>query len=248
MEKKIIAIVVALVVVVTAIIVTVVVSNNTKEVYVDEDGVAHWLYKDEEGNTKLNADGDIVVYALDENGKRQKDENGEYIMASIDFPRKVISGNTLETPDYKLTLPKEWKLKQSGIFVLEENENVKISVDVTDLESVMSVDTYIEEMLNVEGGDELIKNLKEKYPKFERNIGQCVITLKNLDCRMVEYKLGKEENKTEYYVLGIYFTRGEKVYQISLTCFDSTYEEYAKDIDLVSLANMNFVAKDTNKE
>ncbi len=246
MEKKIIAVALAFVVVITAVIVGVVVNNNKRENFIDDDGVGHWLYKDKEGNTKLNDDGEIVVYALDENGKRQKNKNGDYIMGAIDFPDKVINGNTLETPDFKMTMPKEWKLKDSGMFVLKDNSDVQVAVSVTELEETITIDEYITELLD--GGDEVIATLKEKYPKFERNIGSGVMTLKKHDCRIVEYKLAKEEGKTEYYIYGIYFIQGEKLYNISLTCFDNSYDEYAKDIDLMAIADMSFSTKVSNDE
>lgn len=246
MEKKIIAIVVALVLVVTAVIVAVVISNNQREYIVDDDGVAHWIYKNEEGSTVLNDKGEIVVYAVDRNGKRQKDENGEYVTAAIDFPRKLIEGNTLETPDYKLSLPEEWELRPSGIFVLKENENVKIKVNVLEQEAATPIDTYFENLYK--DSDEYIAGLKEEYPIFEEKTSGCTITLKKLDCRVIEYRLAKEEGKTDLYTYGIYFSRGTQIYHIGLTYLNGSYEEYGKDIDLISLADANFVVKDIKAE
>ncbi len=246
MEKKIKYIAIAFIVVVLAVAIGVAISVNKKEVYVDEDGIKHWLVKDKEGNTVLNEDGDIVVYALDEKGKRQKDKNGEYITGTIDFPQKLVKGNTFETPEYVLTMPEDWNLKSNGIFTLKKNNNVQVKVDIFELEEVTKIDSYIEDMLK--NGDEFLNALKEKYPKLEQNVGECVITDKKLDCRTVEHKLAVEEGVTEYYVYSIYFVYGEKVYEISLTCFGSTYEVFAKDIDLVGIADANFVVKNTNKE
>ncbi len=246
MEKKIVAIVVALVLVVTAVIVAVVISNNQREYIVDDNGAAHWIYKNEEGSTVLNDKGEIVVYAVDGNGKRQKDENGEYVTAAIDFPRKLIDGNTLETPDYKFSLPEEWELRPSGIFMLGESSDVKIKVNVLENEDGVSIDGYFENLYK--DSEEYIAGLKEEFPVFEEKTSGSTITLKKLDCRVIEYKLAKEEGKTDLYTCGIYFARGTKIYHIGLTCLNGTYEQYGKDIDLISLADTNFVVKDRRAE
>lgn len=242
MEKKIIAIVVALVVVVTAIIVAVVVSNNTKEVYVDDDGVAHWIYKDEEGNTHLNGDGEIIVYALDENGKRQKDENGEYIMAAIDFPEVVTKGNTLETPNYKLTMPKDWELNDDGIFELKKNNKITVKVNVFELDKIIPIDDYVQQ--SQEEAKKILDALKDVFPVFEIEEDSEVITLKNLDCRIIKTKMGKDKDNIDVYTIAVNFTRGLKAYQITLTCDDGSYKDLDKDIDLVSILDANFIVKD----
>lgn len=242
MEKKFIAIIVAFVILVTAVAVGTAVFINKKDTYVDPDGVEHWLVKDEEGNTILNGEGEVVVYATEANGQRQKDENGEYVTAVVDFPEKVIDGNTLETPDYKLTMPKEWELSDDGVFELKKNSKIYLQVNKFDLENVTPIDEYVKQ--SQEESKEFVNALKEAFPVFETEEESAVITMKNLDCRIYTTKMGKDKDNVEIYTIAVNFTRGLEAYQITLTCADGSYKDLDKDMDLVNLLDANFVVKD----
>ncbi len=242
MEKKIIAIVVALVVVVTAVIVAVVISNNQREYIVDDDGIAHWIYKNEEGSTVLNDKGDIVVYAVDRNGKRQKDENGEYVTAAIDFPEIVTNGNTLETPYYKLTMPKDWELHEKGIFTLKKNDNVSVEVDVLPVEEIDTVDEYLQE--HIKTTETFVNEMKKGYPKSTFEVSRATLTKKLLDCRTFTYKFEKDDGTVDFALYNIYFLKDEKIFKISLTCDNETYVEFGKDISLTDIVDLSFIVKD----
>ena len=108
MEKKIIAIALVLVLMVTAFV------GCTKgKKFVDADGYEHLLCLDEEGNTVLNDEGKLVVYITEPDGKIREDDDGEPMTGYVAFPEQVIKGNTLETPDYKITLSDEWELQEN---------------------------------------------------------------------------------------------------------------------------------------
>lgn len=242
MEKKFIAIVVAFVILITSVAVGIVVYVNRKDLYVDPDGVEHWLVKDDEGNTVLNGEGDLVVYATDEKGKRQKDENGEYVTAAVDFPEKVIDGNTLETPDYRLTMPKTWELNEDGIFELKKNNKITLQVNKFELERVTPIDEYVKQ--SQEESNEFVDALKDVFPVFETKEESAVITMKKLDCRIYETKMGKDKDNVEIYSLAVNFTRGLEAYQITLTCSDGSYKDLDKELNLVGILDANFVVKD----
>ena len=90
-KKNIIRIVaVALVIVLIAVITIIQVTKDNPRKYVDDEGFEHLLYVDEEGNTVLDDEGRIVVYATDTYGDIVEDEDGEPQTNSIEFPELMV--------------------------------------------------------------------------------------------------------------------------------------------------------------
>lgn len=237
MEKKIIAI--SLVVV---LMLTVFVGCTKGEKYIDADGNEHLLVLDEEGNTMLNDNGYVIVYATEADGDIKKDKDGEPMTALIDFPETVIRGNTLETPDYKLTLPDTWELKENGDFVYKENNNISISIlkmqelgvddDLTSL--------YLEE---VDKSKLFIDAIKTEYPDAEIITGEeTIITMKNIKTRNIECRIYDDKN-IMYYANTYYFVYGKNLYQINIVFEDMSYNE---TLDIKHIANQCLVMKGEN--
>lgn len=76
--------------------------NNT---YIAEDGAEYMLVRDGEGSIVINENDKLQVYVLNENGKKQKTDAGEYITEYIDFNGQVVIGNTVETAEMRYRLP-----------------------------------------------------------------------------------------------------------------------------------------------
>mgnify|MGYP007111668064 CR=1 FL=1 len=64
------------------------------------------LVRDGEGSIVINENDKLQVYVLNENGKKQKTDAGEYITEYIDFNGQVVLGNTVETAEMKFEIPK----------------------------------------------------------------------------------------------------------------------------------------------
>lgn len=246
MEKKIKYIVAVFVAIILVVAIGATIYVNKKDIYVDDDGIEHWLVKNEEGNTILNEDGDILVYATDRKGKRQKDENGEYIMGTIDFPDVVINKTTVETPYFKMTMPKDWKVEDHGSYTLKDNENVTLKINNLGKVEADTVDAYYKETMDKT--KDLLAALKANYPQTESKEDACVITLKNLDCRTFEFKVCEESGEVFLYSHSVIFLHKGQAYQITLRCQENSYKDLPEDFDLIPILDANFVVKDKVKE
>lgn len=232
MEKKIIAIVM-----VTVLIVTCFAACKKKDnIYVDDDGATHVLMTDEEGNTVLNSDGELVVCVTDKDGNVLKDENGEIQTAAVDFPEVVVNKNKLETPYYRLTLPDEWEADDGGEVSMKENE--KISFKIYNLgEADKTIDQYFKE--STENVDDMEK-IKEKYPATTWDFEKAVITMKNIDTRVIKVKIASSDTVVEYYNQTVeYIYKGDH-YCAIFNCKDNSYDP---EFDFVKFLNDNLVMK-----
>lgn len=81
-------------------------STVEKDIITAEDGVKYIVARDENDNIIINDNNKLQVYTLNENGKKQKNDNDEYIYKFIDFNDQVIIGQTVETAEMKYKLPK----------------------------------------------------------------------------------------------------------------------------------------------
>lgn len=81
-------------------------SKTEKDVITDEDGVKYIVARDENKHIIINESNKLQVYSLNENGKKQKNDNDEYIIKFIDFNGQVVIGQTVETAEMIYELPK----------------------------------------------------------------------------------------------------------------------------------------------
>lgn len=80
-------------------------SGNNKDVFTTEDGSQYIVVRDADGNIVINDSKKLQVYPLNENGKKQKSDAGEYITEYIDFNGQVVMGNTVETAELRFRIP-----------------------------------------------------------------------------------------------------------------------------------------------
>ena len=104
--KKIISLFIVLITVLTCFSAC---SNTSKDIITAEDGIKYIVARDENKNIIINDNNKLQVYSLNENGKKQKNDNDEYIIKFIDFNGQVVIGQTVETAEMTYKLPKGFK-------------------------------------------------------------------------------------------------------------------------------------------
>ena len=80
-------------------------SADTADYYTDDNGVQYMVNRDSDGDIQINENGKLLVYTLNENGKRIKSDTGEYITEYVDFNGQVVSGNNVEISEMRFVLP-----------------------------------------------------------------------------------------------------------------------------------------------
>ena len=80
-------------------------SSSDKDIFVTEDGIEYLIVRDNEGGIVINESDKLQVYVLNENGKKQKTDAGDYITEFIDFNGQVVIGNIAETAEMRYEIP-----------------------------------------------------------------------------------------------------------------------------------------------
>lgn len=207
--------------------------------FVDADGYEHLLCLDEEGNTVLNDEGKLVVYITEPDGKIREDDDGEPMTGYVAFPEQVIKGNTLETPDYKITLSDEWELQENGKFVRKDNEKITISIIKVGTPTKKGLKELFNEQANI--AKAFIEVFKTRYPIITENTVDGVFSLKNIEYKTLEYKMRKEENgPVLYYSNTMCFIYNNQFYQANLSCDEGSYDE---TLNLCDIIDANLIMK-----
>ena len=81
-------------------------SCGNDDIFTDENGTEYVVVRDSEGNIVINDRNKLQVYTLNENGKKQKSDSGEYITQFIEFNGQVVTDRMVETAEMRFELPK----------------------------------------------------------------------------------------------------------------------------------------------
>ena len=169
-------------------------SGNKNDTFTADNGNQYVVVRDSEGNIVINDNQKLQVYPLNENGKKQKSDAGEYITEYIDFNGQVVFGNTVETAELRFRIPNNFsdnaeipgyfysKMYDSEIYFTYYDE---------------AIDSYIE--ANEKNCESLLESFGSEvfsYEKYTVTIGSsdCIV-FKNA-CISSEYY----KNSYNYYI------------------------------------------------
>lgn len=221
MNKKIIAVILALIVM--AVGFTACKRDERKTIKVR--GKQYIPATNEAGEYIVNGK-DMAVCVTKENGKVEKDKDGNEATVYIEMPVELLNKNQYETADLKFVAPKEWKLKdeESGkpVYVLTENEKQSFEVSSpSPISEKSTFDSYVQiqkdsmDMVNNNPNEFKIKinyQVNEKEPMGERKL------------RCSEIKMSIEDlngNKTGEQIL-LFVQNGEMLMRFSYVCEDTS--------------------------
>ncbi len=102
-------------------------NTASDDMFTAEDGNSYVVVRNDEDRIVINDNDKLQVYTLNENGKKQKDDSGNYITEYIDFNGQVVIGNTVETAEMKYELPSGFvdDFDNSGYF---HNDNIDAEI------------------------------------------------------------------------------------------------------------------------
>lgn len=241
MEKKVIAIVGAVV-----LLISVFAACAKKPTIKGNNGIEYAVVTDDEGNTVINEDGEVVIYVTDEHGKYVKDGNGERQTNYIEFPDSIINGNTYETADYVLTFPEEnWTVLGSGTYT-KKDTNDKVTIKIVSL-GKLEMGQNLESIVSkaVDNNNIILEEIKEEIEKenydVNMNVTDVHLTAKNAPAKVVDFIFKDNEGKIIFHSFSAYYISNGKSFKIEYTCNDADFNDTAEDI--VTLINESLTIK-----
>lgn len=227
MEKKIIAVACVLLVLVAAF------TACGKAIVTGDNGMEYEAVTDEEGNTVVNENGDIVVYVTDVDGNYVEDANGEPQTNSITFPSVIAHEDRIETANYILLIPEGWTAESDGTLAREADENAEQSIEITNFGELEDGETFAgkmqESQATLEGLAQAVidnggtaESAVESVQFFEQ------------DATLLELTATAQQRTFRYQML--YFMQNGELYKVQYTATDMENEAF--DLHAFVLQNL----------
>lgn len=234
MEKKIIAIIS-----VAVLLASVFTACGKKKPMISVGDNEYPVATDSEGNTILNENGDVVIYVTDENGKYVKDDKGERETAAVTFPEMLVNDRTLETPYYRITMPEGWSIDSNGKITKDGNDKMHIKIyNFGELEENETLDTYFNKQVEMTKG--FTEAFQTKYPDTSYNVAAGPITARQVDSRVLEFKVADNSGNVIGFTQSIYYMSNDMLFKVEYSCNEGGYDS---SVNFVSLINDNLKIK-----
>lgn len=219
MEKKIIA-----VISVVVLLASVLAACAKKPTITGDNGMEYAVVTDKEGNTVVNDEGEVIVYVTDEHGKYVKNENGERETNALPFPKTVLNGQTLETPDYVLTMPEGWTSDEYGKFT-KDGTNGAVYVKVVNFGKLQK-DQTAESFVNDDAARNkaLFEKAKDQIPDSLVEVRETTVTAAKAEAFNEVIEAKDKDGNFIYHAEGIYFMHKGEMFKIEYICDGSAYD------------------------
>lgn len=169
-------------------------AGRNNEIFSVENGTQYMVVRDADGNIVINDSYKLQVYTLNENGKKQKSDTGEYITEYIDFNGQIVLEETVETAEMRFKIPKSFSDNADipGYFYSElyDSEIYFTYYDEKADNHIEAAEQNCESLLESFGSEAF---LYEKYTVVINN-SECVAF--KLACTSSEYY----KNSFQYYI------------------------------------------------
>lgn len=234
MQKKIVA--VSLVILMVALLLA---SCGNKYLMGEINGVERPLVTDAEGNTEIDDEGKIAVYVTDAKGNIQYDANGNPQKNYYKLPEKMVNGQTLETLDYKFSMPKGWTLKDNGTFYKDGTDDkcyVQCVKDKT-LENSETFESFLQQEQSEQ--QQIVDKIKEQNQDITMTVTEGTLQ-SGEKVVFFAYEMKDASGNVSYYGVSAYVNIGDSVYSANYTCGGTGYDE---SFDFMGTFSSNFVVK-----
>lgn len=200
-------------------------SSSGVEYYTNENGTQYLVVRDSDGNLVINENDMLQVYVLNENGKKQKSDSGEYITEYIEFNGQVVEGRYVETKEMTFTLPSNFEeVKTVPGFFSYESAGGEIYIDYYS-DNAYSIDNAI-------SGTELsCENLLESFGSEVFSYEKYTQMISGIECTAFKHECISSEYYKNAYFFYIPYDSG----YYSITCNVDT--DYANKVDFEKFIN-----------
>ncbi len=169
-------------------------SCGNDDTFTDENGTEYIVVRDSDGNIVINDRNKLQVYTLNENGKKQKSDTGDYITEFIEFNGQVVTDRIVETSEMKFEIPNNFSADTDnpGYFYYEPyNAQIFISYYNESADKHIANDEMnCENLLESFGSDVF------SYEKYSVTINGSEYTAFKHSCTSSEYY----KNARNYYI------------------------------------------------
>ena len=168
--------------------------STSDDMFTAEDGNSYIVVRDDEGSIIINENDKLRVYTVNENGKKQKDDSGNYITEYIDFNGQVVIGNTVETQEMTYRLPSGFDddFDNSGYFY-----NSGIDAEIFFVFYGTDVD------IAIEAGEKNCQSLLESYGSDVFEYSRYNVEIDGISCTAFRQRCTSSEypdNSCIYYI------------------------------------------------
>ena len=169
-------------------------SSSDKDMFTAENGFDYIVVRDSDGNIVINDSNKLQVYTLNENGKKQKSDSGDYIKEYIDFNGQVVIGSSVETLEMKFIIPKTFN----------DNSNIPGYFN-SDTHNAEIYFTYYDESIEkyINAAEMNCENLLESYGSEVFEYEKYSVIVDNNECTAIRIACTSSEyykNSYEYFI------------------------------------------------
>lgn len=201
-------------------------SCSKDDTFTTEEGNEYIVVRDSDGNIVINERNKLQVYILNENGKKQKTDNGEYITEFIEFNGQVVADRIVETAEMKFELPSKFSedINNPGYFYYEPYKaEIFISYYDEDINKHVSADE-----LNCE-------NLLESFGSDAFSYKKYSVTINGAECPAYKHSCTSSEYYKSAFNYYIKYDTGVYIINCSISTKDANkvdFDKFAKSIIL----------------
>lgn len=220
MLKKLAAVLLIIVVIVTLT------SCSGEDIFTDENGTEYIVVRNSDGNIVINDSNKLQVYTLNENGKKQKSDAGDYITEFIEFNGQVVTDRIVETAEMKFEIPKHFTadINNPGYFYCEPyNAEIFISYYNEDVDKHITADEMNCESLLESFGSDVFS-----YEKYSVTINENECTAFKHSCTSSEYY----KNAYNYYIP---YDTGLYIVNCNINTNDAKKVDFDKFVETITL-------------
>lgn len=132
-------------------------SDKNDLYYTADDGTEYLVCRNSSGNLNINENGKLLVYTMNENNKKVKNDSGAYITEYVDFNGQIVYKGVVETAELRFELPKGFvEDRVNPGYFHNESYNGEIFIDyyTKDMDiHIQSQETNCEDLLESFGSE-----------------------------------------------------------------------------------------------
>ncbi len=219
----------ALALVLTMVLCTFVACGKRKldggEYITDAGGKEYAVATQEDGGITRGVNGDVIIYATDEDGQAFTDDSGEKVTTFVDLRDALVIGNLIEFERFYIELPDGWSNFGSYSDMIFKRDGTEDQIHVMEL-SDKSVADAIE-------GYKAVKNYSlKKYP--DAVVYDTSIKVNDEGTPYYSFYIDKMEDGRGLYYAETYLTHYDYVYIVRIESDRDLTEEIDELVKIIS--------------